>query len=161
MNVPLKHYYAFFDKAAEAIGTSVSDANSSTPYHHMITGDGSPNVIYWNDFAEIFSAVDRNGPKELVAHQLASLLPESKFICILREPTDRLYSSYLFFNRGVTRQSFHNAVTKGIELFNDCVHKYSLRYCTYSWELKERVGSTVNLMQGIYSVMVRDWLQVR
>lgn len=159
VNVPLRHYYAFFDKAAETIKKS-ENANSSAYVHHMITGDGSPNILYWNDFAEIFSEVDSDGPRNLVASQIGTLLPDARLICILRNPTDRLYSSYLFFNRGVTKHSFHHVVTKGLKLFDNCMQNYSLRYCTYSWELKERVGSTVNLMQGLYSVMVQDWLKV-
>lgn len=159
VNVPFNHYYAFFDKVAENIERSYINMKSGN-YHYKITGDGSPNTVYWNDFADIYAPVQEDGPSQIVAHHIAAVLPQAKIICILRNPIDRLYSSYLFFNRAVNKETFHKAVLKALKLFRQCMTDYSLRFCVYDWKLKEEVGSTVNLMQGIYSVMISDWLQV-
>jgi len=59
-NVPFSHYYAFFDKTADQI-VSVSLNQNGVKYHPIITGDGSPNSMYWNDFAEIYDEVGEVG----------------------------------------------------------------------------------------------------
>lgn len=162
VNVPLKHYYAFFDNVADKISYSIA-TKKGKPYHRIITGDGSPNTMYWNDFASIFdtTGVGKQTRPTLVAHHIAATLPHAKIIAILREPAARLYSSYLFFNRDASRYAFHKIVSRGIMLFDECATKKSVRECTYDPELKEQVGSTVNLMQGLYSVMLEDWFEVR
>lgn len=160
-NVPFKHYYAFFDKVADDIAAhkNVTDSDGKT-YHNAITGDGSPNTMYWNDFSSIYGPNSIDGGKTLVAHHIAATLPQARIIAILRNPTDRLYSSYLFFNRAGSKQKFHNIVEKGIKLFSECLINSTLQECTYDAALKEEIGSTVNLMQGLYSVMLEDWYKV-
>lgn len=160
VNVPFKHYYAFFDNVADEIAASTELFINDTHYHLKITGDGSPNTMYWNDFESIFNFTDHGQRRPLVAHHVAATLPKAKIIAILRNPVDRLYSSYLFFNQGATKAKFHHIVKRGIMLYNECVANSSIRHCVYDPHLKERLGSTVNLMQGLYSIMLKDWLQV-
>ena len=160
VNVPFKHYYAFFDNVADQINAKTERYINDTHYHKTITGDGSPNTMYWNDFRSIFSSAEKSDQRTLVAHHIAAVLPNARIIAILRNPIDRLYSSYLFFNRNGSKQNFHQIVLRGIKLFSKCVKTRTLRDCVYDPTLKELVGSTVNIMQGIYSVLLDDWLQV-
>ena len=161
VNVPFKHYYAFFDNVADQIKAATTTTSvNGTKHHRKITGDGSPNTMYWNDFRSIFDVSNNGEQRTLVAHHVAAALPQAKIIAILRNPVDRLYSSYLFFNRGATAGLFHRIVVRGIKLFHTCAARQSIRDCVYDPQLKADVGSTVNLMQGIYSVMLQDWLEV-
>ncbi|XP_067945784.1 carbohydrate sulfotransferase 15-like [Watersipora subatra] len=159
-NVPFKHYYAFFDSVADQIAAKTQRFINGSGHHRTITGDGSPNTMYWNDFRSIYSVTGSDAQGSLVADHIAATLPQAKIIAILRNPADRLYSSYLFFNRFTGKIDFHDIVLRGIELFNNCIAHKQIRNCVYDPELKEKVGSTVNLMQGIYSEMLKDWLKV-
>ena len=159
-NVPFKHYYSFFDLVADQINMSSVITDDGTKYHNSITGDGSPNTMYWNDFASLYGPNHIDGGKQLVAHHIAAVLPKARIIAILRNPTDRLYSSYMFFNKLGSKEKFHQIVTDGIQMFEDCLMRSSLNDCVYDPTLKEDMGSTVNLMQGLYSTLLEDWYKV-
>lgn len=159
-NVPFNHYYSFFDIVADQINKTSVIQEDGQRYHNTITGDGSPNTMYWNDFASIYGPNKIDGGKTLVAHHIAAVLPQARIIAILRNPTDRLYSSYMFFNKMGSKEKFHNIVVEGIQLFENCLKEKTLHDCTYDPNLKENIGSTVNLMQGLYSVFLEDWYKV-
>lgn len=157
-HVPFDHYYSFFDRPSDRIEAEATERNG-TVYHDVITADSSANTMYWHDYAEIYGDVGRAGPDQTVAQHVAAVLPRARLIASLRDPTDRLYSSYLFFNGDVSAAKFHGKVVAGLKRFDACVAERSVRACAYDRQLKDAVDSSVNLMQGLYVVFLRDWLQ--
>ncbi|XP_064646221.1 carbohydrate sulfotransferase 15-like [Lineus longissimus] len=88
--------------------------------------------------------------------------PNAKFIFIMRNPVDRLYSDYLYSQLGVrSPRDFHRRVKSTIEVYTDCFKQRSIRKCLYDSEMKN-IGhhNRLALHQGMYVIYVFDWLQI-
>ena len=57
------------------------------------------------------------------AYIISKIQPKAKFVAILRNPTDRLYSDWEFFNKAHDRQKFHLLVEHALRDFNNCLAK--------------------------------------
>ena len=55
------------------------------------------------------------------AYIISKVQPGAKFVAILRNPTDRLYSDWEFFNKAHDREKFHGLVTAALNDFNKCL----------------------------------------
>ncbi|XP_046546410.1 carbohydrate sulfotransferase 15-like [Haliotis rubra] len=83
---------------------------------------------------------------------------DPKFIIILRNPTERLYSDYIFLNHGDSPQSFHKDVLQAIQIEEDCMRNNSLWWCLYSLDLCNQLPTRIFI--GYYSVFMKEWLNV-
>ncbi|KAL8586607.1 hypothetical protein ACOMHN_040115 [Nucella lapillus] len=94
-------------------------------------------------------------PRVLTADYIRHTNPKARIIMMLRNPTTRLYSAYLYFNKtGHKSQGvFHQLVKKDIAVFNACVRRTSLRHCVYNDSF-----FPLRLHVGVYSVFIEDWL---
>ncbi|KAJ8047203.1 Carbohydrate sulfotransferase 15 [Holothuria leucospilota] len=129
-------------------------------------GDGSASTLWQNICWEKFYPEDvKIGPPYIMADVIRHVLPETKIIISLREPTARLYSEYSAF-RPKTKKSpeaFHAKVVKQITHFSSCLTKQSLRSCAYGNQrdstVKNRYFSFQRLNVGLYSLYISEWLQ--
>ncbi|XP_019616722.1 PREDICTED: carbohydrate sulfotransferase 15-like [Branchiostoma belcheri] len=163
----LERYLKLFEEAAWAIRSrktkSLTSAGQEIDYHGAITGDGSPSTIwcngYWRDQQW---DTPNNEPPILLANLLHAVQPHAKFILTLRNPTDRLYSEYLFFSGGFrynkSLTDFHKRVNLAIGIFTNCLRNNSVRSCAYEPNLP--ATRTVRLRLGLYEVYLRDWLSI-
>ncbi|XP_069108326.1 carbohydrate sulfotransferase 15-like [Argopecten irradians] len=149
----LTEYIDYFNSAAERIHDS-----NNTQRMNFITGEGSQSTLWdlqwWWKFPENKNDEE---PGLLNAHLVRHFLPDVKLLVILRNPVDRLYSDYLFFNPDETKSAevFHSRVSRSVALFKDCLMTHSLRHCAY----KGKCGD-VRLTIGLYSVYLEDWMTV-
>ncbi|XP_072037396.1 carbohydrate sulfotransferase 15-like [Amphiura filiformis] len=130
----------------------------------QIVGDGSASTMWdnhkWRKYFD-FDACKDHGPPYVIADIIHTILPNSKILVILRNPTDRLYSDYIFFgSKSKTAETFHNDVIGTIDWFNACLQIASHRACAYNQEEINGKRQLVRLNIGLYSVYVRDWLNV-
>ena len=87
------------------------------------------------------------------------MAPDSKIIVIVRDPVERLYSDYLYFNDGHeirTPQSFDIATKKELKRMSECLETHNLRRCCYATEN----DLEVRLYLGMYICFVRDWYEL-
>ncbi|CAH1229621.1 CHST15 [Branchiostoma lanceolatum] len=129
---------------------------------HLL-GDGSPSTIWCNNrWRKQQWDTPNNEPPILVADLLRAVQPHAKFILTLRNPTERLYSEYLFFSGGFRDKKsvtdFHERATLAIDIFQSCLKNNTVRSCTYDPNLPPT--RTVRLRLGLYEVYLRDWLSV-
>ncbi|XP_033756442.1 carbohydrate sulfotransferase 15-like isoform X2 [Pecten maximus] len=93
------------------------------------------------------------------AHLLRHILPDVKLLVIVRNPVDRLYSDYLYFNQSEQKsvEVFDRRVRASIDSFNYCLRMNSLhvRHCAYKEAFLE-----VRLTIGLYAVYLEDWMDV-
>ena len=116
---------------------------------------------------------------------ISRVLPNAKFIIVMRNPVTRLYSHFLYSClvhygkvsnwptpvRANTASIFHAQVTKEIADFHNCTEYLSTFECVSLW-IAQRTskasieGSEFNcgrilhrLVIGLYSVHIRKWLQ--
>ncbi|XP_060083042.1 carbohydrate sulfotransferase 15-like [Ylistrum balloti] len=158
-------YLGYFDNAAGQIERTIqlnkkgSNANNHD-FHLLITGDGTP-MDFW-DFSgwpKIPQNRNQNIPKILTPHLLKHVNPNVKLILVLRDPTERLYSDYLFLKSGVqTPKGFGAAVLQSLQYFKNCTERYSVRKCLFDRKLHTRVKARIHV--SIYSVFLKEWLKV-
>jgi N-acetylgalactosamine 4-sulfate 6-O-sulfotransferase len=131
--ISMEGYLDLFDTNAESILRDIYPENGNL-MHTMILGDVSPAMLwdqtFWKEMQENHG---RKEPMVLVPHLIRNVLPDAKFIIILRNPTDRLYSDWLFFEQDhKTPQRFDEQVRFAIFWFNNCTKYLPIRTCFYN-----------------------------
>ncbi|XP_063677328.1 carbohydrate sulfotransferase 15-like [Bolinopsis microptera] len=124
--------------------------------------DGTPSLLWdLGGWETRYPGLDE--PPYSNADLIHAVTPDAKILAILRNPTDRLYSEYLYFWKGSkmrnevrSPQTFHMDVRRETRKFNRCLESNSLRNCCYSsgYSLRLRVAL------GVYICYIRDFLEV-
>ncbi|XP_047668501.1 carbohydrate sulfotransferase 15 isoform X1 [Tachysurus fulvidraco] len=112
-----------------------------------------------NAWSYLYGNTSEAEPPFLIQDFIHALQPEARFIAILRDPVERLYSDYLYFgmaNKSV--EDFQEKVWESLQLFDACLQEFSLRACVYNSTLNNAMP--VRLHVGVYVVYVLDWLSV-
>ncbi|VDI11644.1 [heparan sulfate]-glucosamine 3-sulfotransferase 3 [Mytilus galloprovincialis] len=101
-----------------------------------------------------------NHPKILTPHLMHHMNPKVKLIIIVRDPTSRLYSDYMFLKLGQTRTSkgFHDAVHFSITYLKYCMKRRTLESCLY--DRKHIAMYKARIHVGFYAVYLKEWLKV-
>ncbi|XP_041363505.1 carbohydrate sulfotransferase 15-like isoform X2 [Gigantopelta aegis] len=159
-------YLQAFDRPAQKIESTIENNGNISGYHPLITGEGSPTVFWdltgWDMFPQ-----NRNLKPEdayLTPHCIHHLTPSTKFIVIFRNPTERLYSDYLFLARfrnekeKLTPETFNYAVIRSIKMLQDCRAIHTIKSCLYNKTLHMHMPSRI--MVGMYAVYLKEWYKV-
>ncbi|XP_078478764.1 LOW QUALITY PROTEIN: carbohydrate sulfotransferase 15-like, partial [Lampetra planeri] len=124
----------------------------------VLTGDFSASTM-WDNLGCTYRPDYLKEPSVLVQDIIHTVQPNAKIIVMFRDPTDRLYSDYLYFTeRSKSAKIFHLKVIQSIQLFQSCLLETSLRSCVYNRSLHKSLP--VRLSLGLYSVFLLDWLTV-
>nr|XP_054757794.1 carbohydrate sulfotransferase 15-like [Lytechinus pictus] len=123
----------------------------------LVVGDGSTSTLWDNAWQQSSNRID--GPEYVIADVIKEVQPNAKFIVVLRNPTDRVYSDYLFFgnedDQFISKRHFHEIVDEGIRRYQRCTQNRSSRACTYAHGTQSS-----RLLLGNYAVFLRDWLRI-
>ncbi|XP_060068341.1 carbohydrate sulfotransferase 15-like [Ylistrum balloti] len=125
----------------------------------IVTGEGSQSTLWDHHWWWEYPGNENDKvPRILNAHFIRHILPDVKLLVILRNPVDRLYSDYLFFNKHQQKsvQMFNDKVTHAVHSVNNCLTKNSLRHCAYYKDMSVHV----RLQIGLYAVFLKDWMDV-
>ncbi|KAK6293908.1 hypothetical protein J4Q44_G00362340 [Coregonus suidteri] len=161
---PVEDYLDLFDLAAYQIQDDLmGNAPSGAPeQHNIIIGEASASTM-WDNNAWVYfydnSTEAEAEPPFLIQDFIHSLQPDARFIIMLRDPVERLYSDYLYF--GITNKSaedFQEKVSESLQLFEGCLTEYTMRSCVYNTTLNNAMP--VRLQVGLYIVYILDWLTV-
>ena len=104
-------------------------------------------------------------------HLFHEIIPNAKFIVILRNPTARLYSNYWYFMPKEVKGTnyagpkvFHKLVERQIMYFNDCMKKYDNAVVCIKQQAITDAESimkiTEHLGHGLYYINIQKWLAV-
>ncbi|XP_067676203.1 carbohydrate sulfotransferase 15-like [Haliotis asinina] len=151
------NFSCFQDKFAEA-AKRIEETSKEAGYHTLITGDATPSDF--NDFRgwpKIPQNVGLEKPVVLTPHLMRHVYTDPKFILILRNPADRLYSDFMMMS-GSSAADFHKAVSRDIQIEENCMKNYTVEQCLYSLDIAKRLRTRIYL--GCYSVFMREWLKV-
>lgn len=155
-------YMIFFKKAAEKLETD--DGNE------IITYDGSQSLLWDSNFFQL-------GQDYCAMPAVFSRVqPDAKFIVVMRNPTTRLYSHFLWSFKyrfgGVSKwpayvrqnasDTFHSNVVSVTNKFKACLKSSSLFECVSEYSKKEfaavdKIGHKFYI--GLYYVHIKKWLQ--
>nr|XP_054769288.1 LOW QUALITY PROTEIN: carbohydrate sulfotransferase 15-like [Lytechinus pictus] len=129
----------------------------------LVIGDGSASTFWDNKKWKIWDGERYGGPTYVTADVIHAAQPDAKLLVILRNPVDRLYSDYLYFNPklhvNTSVDLFHKEVVAVINRFNKCLKTMSFRGCVYSISEIQDPRVYCRLLIGVYSVYVRDWFR--
>ncbi|XP_050409652.1 carbohydrate sulfotransferase 15 [Patella vulgata] len=151
-----EEYTSIFDNTAEHIETLIQDGSKLV--HKIITGDASP-PDFW-DFRAWPLIAQNKGPEPtiLTPHLMKHIYRKPKFILILRNPTDRLYSDYYFSGYGDNPYSFHEDIINSIWTIETCLTNHTVQHCFYSAEIFAKLKSRIHF--GCYVVYLMEWLKI-
>ncbi|KAL8616604.1 hypothetical protein ACOMHN_036636 [Nucella lapillus] len=173
--ISLRDYIDLFDNAAlqienrrhfdddvnDDVSWSQGRDDVRTEYHPAVTGDASASTFWNND--EWWRLPENCGltePRFTNAHHIRRLTPSTRVIVILRNPTDRLFSDYLYFTKiNKSAASFHQEVVQSIEKMRDCMATQTLRACIYDKQVANGKAK-VRLRVGVYHIYLSEWLRV-
>ncbi|XP_069119758.1 carbohydrate sulfotransferase 15-like isoform X2 [Argopecten irradians] len=126
-------------------------------------GDGSP-IDFWDfrGWKDIPQNAGLRDPRVLTPHLINHVNPNTKFILLLRNPIDRLYSDYFFLpiKRICSPESFHEAVSRSFGILSSCLHSNTLRHCLFDKDLHQHFNENARLNIGFYIVYLLEWLKV-
>ncbi|XP_022619585.1 carbohydrate sulfotransferase 15-like isoform X2 [Seriola dumerili] len=123
-------------------------------------GEASASTM-WDNQAWSYLHENREDrePPFLAQDFIHSVQPSAKIIIMLRDPSERLYSDYLYFKMAnKSAEDFHLKVVESVQLFQSCLSERSLRSCVYNTSLSNAMPVRLNL--GMYIVFLLDWLTV-
>ena len=162
--IQIQWYLGHFTPVVERISKNQKD---------LITIDASADTI-WN----YRTNVKTDSEICLIFAMVKRTLPEAKFIVIMRDPVERLFSDYWYmcscskewkamrdpvskYSR-TAKQSFHNITVHAIKTYNECIKEGSSRFeCVRRVGLGELEGCTsLRLGAGMYYYHVVAWLNV-
>ena len=112
--------------------STIRDTYDDNGFHPLVLTEGSASTVWDNH--RLFPLGTYKDPPYLQIQAIHSVLPDAKFVLIIRNPTSRLYSSFLWFKKIHSPNVFHTEVVRAIEVFNKCLQdsKRSFLYCMYA-----------------------------
>ncbi|XP_028332970.1 carbohydrate sulfotransferase 15 [Gouania willdenowi] len=158
---PVEDYLDLFDQAAYQIQGNITANTSGSPSHpNIIIGEASASTMWDNNaWVYFYDNTTEGEPPFLIQDFIHALQPDARFIVMLRDPVERLYSDYLYF--GIANKSvedFHEKVSESLLLFEGCLSESSTRSCVYNTTVNNAMP--VRLQVGLYIVYLLDWLTV-
>uniref|UniRef100_A0A8C4E2D0 Sulfotransferase n=1 Tax=Dicentrarchus labrax TaxID=13489 RepID=A0A8C4E2D0_DICLA len=158
---PVEDYLDLFDQAAYQIqGNLTTNASGSPSQPNIIIGEASASTMWDNNaWVYFYDNTTEGEPPFLIQDFVHALQPDARFIIMLRDPVERLYSDYLYF--GIANKSaedFHEKVSESLQLFEGCLTEYTMRSCVYNTTVNNAMP--VRLQVGVYIVYLMDWLTV-
>ncbi|KAK7469481.1 hypothetical protein BaRGS_00036502, partial [Batillaria attramentaria] len=98
-------------------------------------------------------------PAVLTPHLMKHVYRNPKFIVLMREPVERLYTAYIFFHPDRNPHSFHRDVTTAIAMMDSCLATAaSRRECYFNASVVDYLP--VDLHYNCYVVSLKEWLVV-
>ncbi|KAM4704104.1 carbohydrate sulfotransferase 15 [Rhinophrynus dorsalis] len=171
---PLEDYLDLFDLAAqeiqghhssdhgrEDVKTDPSDqGREDVKTDPLLIGEASASTMWDNNaWTYVYDNLTNTEPPHLIQDFIHAFQPHAKFIVMLRDPVERLYSDYLYFAiANKSAEDFHDKVNESLQMFESCLQNSSLRSCAYNTTFSNIVP--VRLQVGLYVVYLWDWLSV-
>ncbi|XP_040292062.1 carbohydrate sulfotransferase 15 [Bufo bufo] len=159
---PLEDYLDLFDVAGQKIQDfHHEDALlDSGRMNQILTGEASASTMWDNSpWSYFYDNVTNTEPPVLIQDFIHAFQPRAKFIVMLRNPVERLYSDYLYFAiSNKSAEDFNDKVNESLQMFESCLQASSLRSCAYNTTFSNTLP--VRLQVGLYVVYLWDWLSV-
>ncbi|XP_073402529.1 carbohydrate sulfotransferase 15 isoform X2 [Dendrobates tinctorius] len=132
----VEDYLDLFDMAAQKIQDFHSEnlLSDSGPTDQILTGEASASTMWDNSaWSYFYDNVTNTEPPVLIQDFIHAFQPSAKFIVILRDPVERLYSDYLYFAiANKSAEDFNDKVNESLQMFESCLQASSLRSCAYN-----------------------------
>lgn len=138
--------------------------------HGYFLVEGTPRTIWDSDNWHLEKAnMGLEEPVEVTAHKVFHLNPDTKFLVMLRDPVERLFSDYRFFavhelsprgNVSASAEEFHLKILDAINWWKACVSVYSERRCAYGYHYPKLNHPPGSLMPWLLNASTADRLRI-
>ncbi|KAM5142284.1 carbohydrate sulfotransferase 15 [Mantella aurantiaca] len=159
---PLEDYLDLFDWAAQKIQDYHSEDSGvdSGRRDPILIGEASASTMWDNSaWSYFYDNITNTEPPVLIQDFIHAFQPRAKFLVMLRDPVERLYSDYLYFAiANKSAEDFNDKVNESLQMFDSCLQGSSLRACAYNTTFSNILP--VRLHVGLYAVYLWDWLSV-
>ena len=160
------HYLNYFSQSVKKV--------DSNPESKLL--DGSVSYLTWTTWTTAPYITDSESC--LLPSLFRRVLPEAKFIVIMRNPTERTFSHFYFFsviraqkvmdsrniNHTKVSESFHKHTVQVITKFQSCVHcGHSVSHCVREKSIDGSVTSLdgyVGIQTSLYYYHIVPWLSI-
>ena len=134
---------------------------------NLVTCDASTSTL-WDEF--FYSPNKTFGCETPLL--LSHVLPDAKYVVLLRNPLERLYSEFWYHCKSAGNrikrlmrngpEIFHEAAQKSLNLFTTCQSHYSPLQCLHLWQKGIEKGHCgyVKLHASLYYLHIIKWLSV-
>ena len=154
---PFSHYLQRLQPEKMKNNTVLFDGSATLLWHQL----------YWEERFPLLNERPYSN-----ADLIRIITPDAKILVIVRNPTERLWSGYLFYHAGkigqkfpmelgaknLSPEGFDQAVRNEIARFRDCVKGKGLRRCCFDTKHLDRYDTAVvTLTLGIYVCYIREW----
>ncbi|CAG5105166.1 Oidioi.mRNA.OKI2018_I69.chr1.g1894.t1.cds [Oikopleura dioica] len=116
-------------------------------------------IDFWEELhPELVKAGFKSPPLYLhPAYIIHKVQPSARLVALIRDPTERLYSDWQFFNKKSDKKEFHELVKHAVAQFQNCLDEGDERKCLYSWKL---IAKRLRLNRGLYAPFLEDLFKV-
>lgn len=131
---------------------------------NFVTCDASASTL-WNGFFHL--------PQQMLPFEcevpllLSNILPNAKYVVMLRNPLERLYSDFWYRsryqkNKSNAPQIFHHSIEKVLNLFITCQSRHSPLQCLYLSAVQEKKEKVkyIKLQASLYYLHMLKWFSV-
>ena len=145
-------------------------------FHHATTEmEENANLVTCDASASTIWDVFFHSPNQIAGCEtpllLSYVLPDAKYVVVLRNPWERLYSEFWYHCgtdyrvKEVIRNGprmFHQLVEKSLDLFIACKSQHSALQCLHLWEMGIEKGrcNSVKLHTSLYYLHIIKWFSV-
>ncbi|XP_064628664.1 carbohydrate sulfotransferase 15-like [Lineus longissimus] len=160
-------------KFSGMLGKSLERWGKAAP--NLLLAEGSPSNMWMahNEIRLSENTTDEPlaAPRVLTPHLIKTYTPRAKFIVIMRNPADRIFSHFCYygnktrnpgdytFKRSPAR--FHRLVVQLIAMYQDCFARRSVRDCAYDPHLSRECNQfKIRIDRTLYPVFISDWMKV-
>ncbi|XP_064611903.1 carbohydrate sulfotransferase 15-like [Liolophura sinensis] len=155
-------YLSFLQPATDQI--FIESERQHNKFNRLVTVDASGSTLwdnfYWREIPENDASAEE--PRFRNSHCLKHILPKAKFIVLLRNPTERMWSEYLYlspmYGKNLSAVNFHDRAVESVTTFKLCLQTRSLNACLYDKDVINTMR--LRLHVGLYGPYIRRWLQV-
>lgn len=160
----IRFYGRSFDFYQQFFSSAISKIRQrSTPddFHPLVMTEGSASTAWDNRYIFKDTNDTSTAPPYLNAHALYSILPSAKFLMILRNPSERLYSDFLFFQKSFSPEEFHRQAHCALQTLTSCLRDpdYHPLHCMYAMPEPE-CELLGRLRLGLYYIHISILLSV-
>ncbi|XP_076437381.1 carbohydrate sulfotransferase 15-like [Babylonia areolata] len=156
----LRWYTNVFNSVARDIHHEITDAGSSNTVIGVMSSDYLSDVHVWEHFTGNQGCWE---PRITVANHIRHVNPKAKVIINLRNPIQRVYSTYLYTAAARERlkdpstQKLHEHVARAVPAYKECLKRLPVRACVYNRTLTKL--HPVDIISGAYAPFVEDWMR--
>lgn len=160
--------YSLFFKSMARENVYIGTSGLSQRQTSRITYDGTQSLLWGSSFFSEINYLDYCAMPAIMSR----ILPEAKFIVLMRNPTTREYSNFFYMcqwdklnkiSQGDPPTQFHHAATIAIDRLHKCqvTGSHSLQWCLGDLNSLQRgcgyIGRRLNI--GMYYVHLLKWMQ--